>query len=245
MSTAGRAAGSGRDSCCLDIVFRFEVKYRYVLVLLGDDLLESLLFAKRMPKDARQKLLYVALRLFTEKGFKETSILEMVEAARVSKTTFYNFFRSKEELLVQLFERLVDEVLDEVKKAADRQEKVSYKAFSGIRRYIELCTDRVTVARLLLVASVGVSQEVEKVRRKAHLRFAELIYSIVRDVLSGTVPEEELKIGAQAMVGAINEVVIQNVITSEQEADLDRLARMLNRIVVGSFSALVMKQSAN
>ena len=207
--------------------------------------MESLLFAKRMPQDARQKLLYVALRLFTEKGFKETSILEMVEAAHVSKTTFYNFFRSKEELLVQLFERLVDEVLDEVKKAADRQEKVSYKAFSGIRRYIELCTDRVTVARLLLVASVGVSQEVEKVRRKAHLRFAELIYSIVRDVLSGTVPEEELKIGAQAMVGAINEVVIQNVITSEQEADLDRLARMLNRIVVGSFSALVMKQPAN
>ncbi|MEW9033833.1 MAG: hypothetical protein AB2404_14130, partial [Planifilum fimeticola] len=62
---------------------------------------------------------------------------------------------------------------------------------------------------------------------------------------SGTVPEEELKIGAQAMVGAINEVVIQNVITSEQEVDLDRLARMLNRMVVGSFSALVMKQPAN
>ena len=41
--------------------------------------MESLLFAKRMPKDARQKLLYVALRLFTDKGFKETSILEMVE----------------------------------------------------------------------------------------------------------------------------------------------------------------------
>lgn len=206
--------------------------------------MESLLFAKRMPKDARQKLLYVALRLFTEKGFKETPILEMVEAAHVSKTTFYNFFRSKEELMVQLLERLVDEVLEEVRKAADRQQKVSYKAFSGIRRYIELCTDRVTVARLLLVASVGVSQEVEEVRRKAHLRFAGLIYEIVRDILSEAVPEEDLKTVSQAMVGAINEVVIQNVITSEQTVDLDRLARMLNRIVVASFSSLLIKQPA-
>jgi len=39
--------------------------------------------------------------------------------------------------------------------------------------------------------------------------------------------------------------VIKNVITSEKEADLDRLARLLNRIVVGSFSSLLMKQPAN
>ncbi|WP_375162190.1 TetR family transcriptional regulator [Fictibacillus sp. WQ 8-8] len=34
-------------------------------------------------------MLYAALHLFTSKGFKETSVLEIVETARVSKTTFY------------------------------------------------------------------------------------------------------------------------------------------------------------
>ena len=77
----------------------------------------EMLHVTKMPTEAKDKLLYAALQLFTTKGFKETSILEVVEQARVSKTTFYRFFRSKEELLVCLFELLANEVLKEVEEA--------------------------------------------------------------------------------------------------------------------------------
>jgi AcrR family transcriptional regulator len=202
-----------------------------------------LLFVTEMPKEARDKMLYAALHLFTTKGFKETSILEIVEQARVSKTTFYQYFKSKEELLVSLFQQLAEEVIEAVKNAVQQEKKVTYKAYAGIRRYIEICVDRSPVAQLLLVESVGVSQAVEKVRREAHRRLADLIYQIVKNTIPASVPAEEVLVVSQAMVGAINEVVVQNLFESGQDIHIDRLARLLNRIVVGAYVNLSLKDS--
>jgi AcrR family transcriptional regulator len=185
-------------------------------------------------------MLFAALQLFTSKGFKETSILELVELARVSKTTFYHFFSSKEELLVRLFEQLAEEIMTEVHQAVRGEERIAYKAYAGIRRYIELCTQHESVAHLLLVASVGISKEVETVRRQAHARFSELISDMVRGMLPDTVPGREIQIVAKAMVGAINEVVIQRVADGGDFSDIDQVARLLNRIVVGSFTHLAV-----
>jgi AcrR family transcriptional regulator len=201
---------------------------------------QSLLHTAEMPTGARDKLLFAALQLFVSKGFKETSILELVELARVSKTTFYQFFSSKEELLVRLFEQLAEEIMTEVHQAVRREERIAYKAYAGIRRYIELCTQHESVAHLLLVASVGISKEVEAVRRQAHVRFSELISDMVQGMLPVTVPGREIQIVAKAMVGAINEVVIQRVADGGDFSDLDQVARLLNRIVVGSFTHLAV-----
>ncbi|WP_380025016.1 TetR/AcrR family transcriptional regulator [Effusibacillus consociatus] len=194
-----------------------------------------MLFVTQMPTEAQDKMLYAALHLFTTKGFKDTSVLEIVELARVSKTTFYQSYSSKEELLVSLFKQLAEEIIEEVKNAVLQEQKITEKAYAGIRRYMELCVTRSTVAKLLLVESVGVSQVVEKVRREAHRRFAELFYQTVQSEIPALISEEEAHIISQAMVGAINEVVVQNLFESDEDAHLERLARLLNRIVVGAY----------
>lgn len=201
---------------------------------------QALLHTTEMPTGAREKMLFAALKLFTTKGYRETSILEVVEAARVSKTTFYNNFNNKEDLLVRLFEQLAEEILGEVREAVQKEKRVTYKAYAGIRRYIDLCIRRVSVTQLLLVVSVGISKEVEAVRRKAHERFSRLISDTVKELLPEEVSDEEIRTVARAMVGAINEVVIQRVMDGSGFSDIDQLARLLNRIVVGSFSALVV-----
>ncbi|MDN4593185.1 TetR/AcrR family transcriptional regulator [Polycladomyces subterraneus] len=200
--------------------------------------MQPLLFTTEMPQHARDKILFAALQLFTSKGFQETSILEVVETARVSKTTFYNFFRNKEDLLVRLFEQLAEEILDEVKRAVREEKQATYKGFAGIRRYLQLCTERDSVARLLLITSAGVSGEIEAVRRKAHARFARLFQQTAREVMPQRVSEAEIQVVSKAMVGAINEVVIQRVADGSEEMDIDHLARLLNRIVVSSFTNL-------
>jgi AcrR family transcriptional regulator len=200
---------------------------------------QALLHTTEMPAGAREKMLFAALRLFTTKGYRETSILEVVEAARVSKTTFYNNFTGKEDLLVRLFEQLTEEILGEVGQAVQEEKRVTYKAYAGIRRYIDLCIRRESVAQLLLIASVGISKEVEAVRREAHERFSRLISDTVKEWLPENVPDGEIRTVARAMVGAINEVVIQRVMDGSGFSDIDQLARLLNRIVVGSFSNLV------
>jgi AcrR family transcriptional regulator len=183
-------------------------------------------------------MLFAALELFTSKGFKETSVLEIVELARVSKTTFYQCFSSKEQLLACLCQQLAEEIIEEVEKAVRLEKKMTEKAYAGIRRYIELCMTRSNVAQLLLVESVGISQEVEKVRRESLRRFANLFYQTVQSEMPALISEKEVRIFSQAMVGAINEVVVHNLFESGGKVDVERLARLLNRIVVGTYMNL-------
>jgi len=51
---------------------------------------------------AREKLLDAALKIMLEKGYSSTSVDELCEAAGVSKGSFYHFFKTKEDLGVEL-----------------------------------------------------------------------------------------------------------------------------------------------
>lgn len=204
---------------------------------------KPLLLTRELPDYPREKILYSAMHLFVSKGYKETSILDVVEMARISKTTFYNFFRSKDELLADLFDQLADEFLREVEKAIHAERKVAYKGYAGIRRYMELCNDHQEIAQVLLITSVGISPEVEGVRRKAHHRFARMIHDTVRSILPEGISDSEMGLVSQAMVGAINEVVIQRLMNEKEEVEVESVARLLNRIAVGSFTALALDRN--
>jgi len=53
----------------------------------------------------RSELAEVALRLWAERGFDQTSVAAIAEGARVSKGTFYLYFESKDALLEEVLRR--------------------------------------------------------------------------------------------------------------------------------------------
>src|SRR6516225_9299952 len=61
--------------------------------------------------DKRQRILDAAVRVFAKKGFYATRVSEVAKAAGVADGTIYLYFKSKEELLVSLFEDRVHKLL--------------------------------------------------------------------------------------------------------------------------------------
>ncbi|PLR95339.1 TetR/AcrR family transcriptional regulator [Bacillus sp. T33-2] len=59
----------------------------------------------------KEKITEHSIRLFEEKGFSETSIQDIVDSMGVTKGTFYYYFSSKEELLMDIHLRYIDELL--------------------------------------------------------------------------------------------------------------------------------------
>jgi len=59
---------------------------------------------KRILKGAKTKnsLLQAAIALFSEKGFDATSVKDITDAAGVPKSLFYHYFKSREELFVDI-----------------------------------------------------------------------------------------------------------------------------------------------
>ncbi|WP_170169179.1 TetR/AcrR family transcriptional regulator [Mesobacillus subterraneus] len=55
--------------------------------------------------DRKQNVIDKAHQLFIEQGFQSTSIQDILEYSGISKGTFYNYFSSKNELLMDIFRR--------------------------------------------------------------------------------------------------------------------------------------------
>src|SRR6201982_2917029 len=71
----------------------------------------------RPPGTSRRELELIALRLFTEQGFDNTTIEQIASEAGVSKRTFFRYFSSKTSVLWSEFDHEVDVIraaLDEV-----------------------------------------------------------------------------------------------------------------------------------
>ncbi|MFC4389179.1 TetR/AcrR family transcriptional regulator [Gracilibacillus marinus] len=56
--------------------------------------------------DRKRKVADIALNLFIEKGFQQTSIQEIIEKSNISKGTFYNYFTSKHDCIAEILENI-------------------------------------------------------------------------------------------------------------------------------------------
>lgn len=74
----------------------------------------------------KEKITEHSIRLFEKKGFSETSIQDIVDSIGVTKGTFYYYFSSKEELLMEIHFRYIDELLGHQEKIL-KDETTTYK----------------------------------------------------------------------------------------------------------------------
>lgn len=76
----------------------------------------------------KRRILSVALELFREKGFRQTTMRDIAERAGIALGTTYNYFPTKDHLALYFFEQALDRVLErhrrEAAAAATLEEKV-------------------------------------------------------------------------------------------------------------------------
>jgi len=60
--------------------------------------------------EAKEKIISAAFQLFHENGYNGTSIQDIVNAAELPKGTFYNHFKSKELLAIEVLSRYSDAI---------------------------------------------------------------------------------------------------------------------------------------
>ena len=78
----------------------------------------------------KQAIIQAALQLFKDKGFKDTSIKSIAEAAEVSPVSIYNYFGSKDNLVAlcvnDLFEEITQQAEDILNSNLDFKTKLDH-----------------------------------------------------------------------------------------------------------------------
>ncbi|MFC9297199.1 TetR/AcrR family transcriptional regulator [Streptomyces sp. NPDC057011] len=86
--------------------------------------------------NTRQRIQDVALELFAEQGYEKTSLREIAERLEVTKAALYYHFKTKEDIIISLFEDLTRPI-DELIEWAEKQPRTLETKREVLRRYSE------------------------------------------------------------------------------------------------------------
>jgi TetR/AcrR family transcriptional regulator, fatty acid metabolism regulator protein len=107
-----------------------------------------------------------ALAVFARRGFHETTVAEIAQEAGIAKGTIYLYYASKEELLIAIFRRYIDGMLDFVDGLIDSALSVPDILSAFVGKQTDLFREepdlmRVLSRRSLLALSDGNERMVE------------------------------------------------------------------------------------
>ncbi|WP_329275418.1 TetR/AcrR family transcriptional regulator [Streptomyces sp. NBC_01451] len=103
---------------------------------------------QRRRGDTRQRIQDVALELFAEQGYEKTSLREIAERLDVTKAALYYHFKTKEEIVVSLFEDLTKPIEDLIEWGRQQPHTLEMKQ-EIVRRYSEALTEAAPLFRFM------------------------------------------------------------------------------------------------
>src|ERR1700730_17561999 len=133
---------------------------------------------QRRSAETRDRLFRAALRLFAEKGFAETTVEDITNAADVGKGTFFNYFPSKDHLLVAFTDMQLAKLQGAVESMRQSHEPMPAFLHALSLRMTEEPARAPDVVRAILQANLSRSS-VRSLMREKHARAEALLTQLV------------------------------------------------------------------
>jgi AcrR family transcriptional regulator len=125
------------------------------------------------------RLLAVATRMFAAKGFESTSVQEIVNAAGVTKGAMYHYFGSKDDLLYEIYHRLLGLQMRRLEQIADgtgnAEERLRAAALDVLETSFRYLDDFTVFFRSTHLLPRDRREAVRAERRRYHERFRDLV----------------------------------------------------------------------
>lgn len=166
----------------------------------------------------RRRLLDVGLEVFGSIGYSNSAIESICARAQVGTHSFYAEFSSKEDLLVAVYDAIVERLAERAQEALGSEPTdLADHIAAGIRATVDETRADERAARVRLLEVVGVSARLEEHRRAVLHRFADLIRADSERMSKlGLVGRPVSPIRAMALVGATNELFIDWVLAPKR-----------------------------
>lgn len=156
---------------------------------------------ERKKQATREALVRAGHKLFVERGYDETTLAEIADAAGVSTRTIFAYFPSKEDILFATFETMRDALaraLDERPAGTD--------ALTALREFILSPAHRKTEREHELACAIGADPTLASHRRARIAQLEEMLAKAIADDL-GVGPEDLRPQVAAASVTAAFELL--------------------------------------
>jgi AcrR family transcriptional regulator len=180
----------------------------------------------------RTRLLEAVGRAVAEKGYGGATIDDIVRRAGVSKMTFYEHFRDKEDCFIAAYDAASEELFERVRTAQSEPDGWLERAGSGIRAYLAWLAGDPELARAFLSEVAAAGPRAAERRERVRDRYAALMRELQDEARADipTLPRLPDEI-FHALVAAVDDLVVRRIRESSAR-DLPELEPILLHLEV-------------
>ncbi len=145
-----------------------------------------------------------AARLFSSKGYIETSLDDVAAAARISKGLIYYYFNTKDEILDYILTTFMDTVLEnagnDLQEVADPAQRIRIM----IERHVKTYTANMYLAKTLLQEAHNLpAAKLKKIKAREREYFA-IVSGVLSSYLNGDTDKDRLTVLTFSLLGMCN-----------------------------------------
>jgi TetR/AcrR family fatty acid metabolism transcriptional regulator len=183
--------------------------------------------------DKRERILDAAERVFAQHGFFAARVSEIAKEAGVADGTIYLYFKSKDEVLISLFESRMERFNQLLAEAIPASATPTEKLLHLIRTYLTLVREQPMVAEVL---TIELRQSSKFMKEASNPKFGDLLRTIAGLVAEGQAAGElgdgiPAPIAARMIFGILDELALAWLLQRGEKFDIVRAADWVGALV--------------
>lgn len=184
--------------------------------------------------DKRERILDAAERVFARSGFYQSRVSEIARDAGVADGTIYLYFKSKDDLLISLFESRMERVNRQMAVAAAQVETPTEQLLAIVRTHLEMVRTNPELAEVL---TIELRQSTKFMKEYANPRFGEFLKQVAGVIAEGqaagefvdTVPASH---AARMIFGILDEMALAWLLGRGENFDITRVSDWVGALVL-------------
>ena len=179
--------------------------------------------ARRLSReDKRRRIIDAAVEVFAEKGFFGAKVSEVAEAAGVADGTIYLYFKSKDEILISLFEEKMDEIIRGLTELLAALDDPETKMRRYIRAHLQLVAEQPHLMQVLTVELRQSARFIKEYWPQGFKKYLSIIGAILEEGQAKGVFRKDLDpvVFRRALFGAIDELSLEWILRHQHGAEV-------------------------
>jgi len=168
--------------------------------------------AEQKRHERRDAILRAAEHVFSARGYPDASIADVIDAAQISRGTFYLYFDSKEALYLELIERFTDLVTEALQVVDPDDADPAQRIFENVQRIVDVALTHPELTRLVLRESRGLDPALdERLDRLYDFLHGMVVGALEKGAQSGLIRKVYEPVVATALIGGFKEVFLHRL----------------------------------
>ncbi len=189
---------------------------------------------KSPQSDKRARILAAAETVFAERGFFQAKVSQIAKEAGVADGTIYLYFKSKDDVLISLFESRMSQVCAQMVTNVAAEELATAKLQSFITTHLRMVEEHPNLAEVL---TVELRQSAKFMKGHPNPQFGEYLKILASIIASGQAAGEfdagvPAPVAARGIFGMVDELALAWLLGGEQKFDIVRAADWVGTLIL-------------